>query len=72
MRKQAAEVHKLTLKHNNLHFLRWRQLHVPYQNEMTPALKNALEALDNLEVDYVKQQREAARPKPRKYELIPA
>jgi hypothetical protein len=39
---------------------------------MGPALKSALQALDDLEADYVKQQREAAQPKARRFELIPA
>jgi hypothetical protein len=29
MAKQAAQVHKLTLQHNNMHFQRWRQVQVP-------------------------------------------
>src|SRR5687768_14243871 len=72
MTKQAAEVHRLTLKHNNVHFIRWRMVHVPYQKETTPALKNALQGLDELETEFVKQQREAAKPKPRRYELTPS
>jgi hypothetical protein len=72
MAKQATEVHRLTIKHNNVHFIRWRNVHVPYQKDMGPALKSALQGLDDLEADYVKQQREAAKPKPRRYELIPA
>jgi hypothetical protein len=71
MAKQAAEVHQLTLKHNNVHFLRWRQVHVPNQNGLTPALKNVLKALDDWESEIVDRQREAARPKPRKFELSP-
>ena len=72
MAKQAAEVHQLTLKHNNIHFLRWRQVHVPNQKEMTPALKNALKALDDWEAEVVRLQRDTAKPKRRKYELIPS
>ena len=72
MMKQALEVHRLTLRHNTVHFIRWRQIHVPFQNELTPAHKNALQALDDLEAEYVKQQRETARPKARRFELIPA
>ena len=32
MLRQAAEVHGLTLKHNNIHFARWRQVQVPLQD----------------------------------------
>ncbi len=72
MAKQAMEVHRLTLKHNNVHFVRWRVVQVPYQNEKTPALKSAMQGLDDLEAEFVKQQRETAKPKPRRYELIPS
>jgi lysophospholipase L1-like esterase len=71
MARQAREVHALTLKHNNLHFVRWRQIQVPLQGEDLPGLSRAIEALDVLEADLVKQQRSAAQPKPRLYELVP-
>ena len=28
MAKQAAKVHDLTLKHNNIHFVRWRDVQI--------------------------------------------
>lgn len=71
MTKQAAAVHALTLKHNTVHFASWRQVHVPLQESMTPAVKNAMNALDTLETELVRQQRAAAQPKARRYELIP-
>jgi lysophospholipase L1-like esterase len=74
MVKQAADVHKLTLKHNDLHFFRWRQIQVPVANLKDPALdaptKNFLAALDAEEATWVKQQRQAAQPVEHKYELI--
>ena len=42
MAKQAAQVHDLTLKHNNLHFNRWRQFQVPLQNDKSPGVQEAL------------------------------
>jgi lysophospholipase L1-like esterase len=71
MAKQAAAVHALTLQHNNIHFLRWRQVEVPLKAHATsPNYEKALQALDALEDEVVQKQRETARPKKRKYQLI--
>jgi lysophospholipase L1-like esterase len=67
MSKQAAEVHKLTLQHNDIHFVRWRQIQV--KHEKAPHLEAALKGLDSLEADIVKEQRAMAHPKPHTYEL---
>jgi lysophospholipase L1-like esterase len=71
MAKQAAAVHDLTLKHNVMHFVRWRMVEVNLQNvAVDPAhLRAAVEALDALEADVVVQQRAAAQPKSHRYEL---
>jgi len=71
MAKQATAVLDLTLKHNNLHFARWRQVEVNLQNvPVDPAhLRAAADALDALEADVVQQQRAAAQPKSHRYEL---
>jgi len=71
MAKQAQAVHDLTLKHNNIHFTRWRELQVALGQQTLPHLSQATEALDNLEADLVAQQRQAAQPKTRQYELLP-
>jgi len=75
MLKQALEVHRLTLQHNNVHFTRWRQIQVPlasYKSEsMQAATKNLMAALDEEEGVLVKQQRAAAQPLERHYELTP-
>ncbi|MEJ7710814.1 MAG: hypothetical protein WKF84_13335 [Pyrinomonadaceae bacterium] len=71
MLKQAIEVHALTLKHNNIHFARWRTVQVPLQEMMTPAVKNAMKALDDLEAEVVMQQQAKRRPQPHRFELIP-
>jgi lysophospholipase L1-like esterase len=70
MVKQAQAVHDLTLKHNNLHAVRWRELQVTLAGQPLPHLSQALEALDNLEADLVAQQRLMAQPKTRHYELL--
>lgn len=75
MAKQAAEVHKLTLQHNNIHFQRWRQIQVPLAEGRTPkvqaAVKDLMAALDEEEAEVVKQQRAAAQPKRHQFKLVP-
>ena len=75
MFKQAAEVHKLTLEHNNLHFTRWRNIQIPLTDYKNPkvraAVKPLVKALDEEEANVVQQQRQAAQPKPHDFELIP-
>ncbi len=70
MAKQAQAVHDLTLKHNNIHALRWRELQVSLAQQPLPHLSQAIEALDQVEADLVALQRQAAQPKPHHYELL--
>ena len=71
MLKQAQAVHALTLRHNNLHFVRWREVQVPLQDDHARHLREALDTLDSLEADLIKQQHAAAQPAPHQYELAP-
>ena len=71
MAKQASEVYDLTRKHNDIHFARWRNVQVPLQDLKLAAEPAALAALDKLEEQLVQQQRTAAQPKTRHYELAP-
>jgi lysophospholipase L1-like esterase len=71
MARQAADVHALTLKHNNIHYARWRELQVPLRDDATEHLQSGMDALDTLEGDLVAAQRKAAQPRPHKYELYP-
>jgi len=81
MAKQAAKVHDLTIKHNDIHFARWRDVQVDLENETAassgapqyefPSEQAAVGALDRLEEEIVQQQRAAAQPKTRHYELSP-
>jgi lysophospholipase L1-like esterase len=71
MSKQAAEVHEATRKHNDLHYVRWRNVQVPMEGEDQAQVAKVLEGLDALEAAAVKHQRELAQPKPHKYELRP-
>jgi lysophospholipase L1-like esterase len=69
MLKQAAAVHKLTLKHNDLHFFRWRQVQVPLQKDYPDKLEKILSSFDELEAGVVEKQRALAQPKPHRFEL---
>lgn len=71
MSRQARQVHDLTLRHNNIHFLRWRQVQLPLEQESSTSLTRALADLDDLEAEVVHRQRHTARPLPRHYELAP-
>jgi hypothetical protein len=75
MAKQAAQVHKLTLQHDNTHFQRWRQVQVPFTEDKTPkvqkAAKNLMTALDEEEAAVVKKQRHAAQPRRHQFLLAP-
>jgi lysophospholipase L1-like esterase len=71
MAKQAAKVHDLTLKHNDIHFASWRDVQVTLQDYKFAGAQAAVDALDRLEDQIVQQQRAAAQPKPRHYELTP-
>ena len=74
MFKQAAQVHKLTIEHNNVHFTRWRNIQLPLTDYKNPkvraAVKPVLKALDEEEANLVQQQRQTAQPKPHDFELI--
>jgi lysophospholipase L1-like esterase len=71
MLKQALEVHALTIRHNQIHFERWRHLQVYLQEQKLERLQPALDSLDALEAELIDQQRAAAQPKSRRYELSP-
>jgi len=74
MFKQAAEVHKLTIEHNNLHFARWRNIQIPMHDYKGPkvlaAMKSLLKALDEEEAAAVQKQRQTAQPRPHDFGLI--
>ena len=69
MARQAAEVHALTIKHNNIHYARWRELQVPLHDDAPEHLQAAMDAMDTLEADLVAAQQKAAQPRPHRYEL---
>src|SRR5438093_494713 len=73
--KKVAEVNKLTLQNNNIHFLRWRQIQVPLADDRTPKVQEAardlMAALDEEEAEAVKKQRAAAQPGRHQFLLAP-
>jgi len=75
MVEQARRVHDLTIKHNNLHFTRWRQIQVPMEGQTAPKTRRAvadlLDALDAEEAELVKDQRAALRIDAHTYALVP-
>jgi lysophospholipase L1-like esterase len=71
MLTQAAKVHDLTLKHNQIHFARCRNIQVSLHDFSFAGQQPALDALDRLEDDTVQEQRAASQPKARHYVLTP-
>jgi lysophospholipase L1-like esterase len=72
MLHQSLDVHALTLKHNNMHFAKWRTIETGLANDASPATKlDAMEALDRLDNELVAEQRAAAQPKAHTFELAP-
>jgi hypothetical protein len=69
MARQAAEVYALTIKHNNVHYARWREFQLPLHDDAPEHLQSVLDSLDALESDLVAAQQKAAQPRPHKYEL---
>lgn len=69
MLEQALRVHRLTLRHNDIHFLRWREVQVPNADLPAQHIDAAMKALDVLEADVVAERRKAAAPQPHSYEL---
>jgi hypothetical protein len=72
MMDQARDVHRLTLKHNDHHSWRWRDIQVLLGGrsaELDAALPAVLKALDAEEAQMVATQRAAAQPKSHRYEL---
>jgi lysophospholipase L1-like esterase len=72
MAKQASAVLNLTVRHNTIHYVRWRELQVPLKSNAVAHLREAMDALDAVESDLVAEQRATAQPKTRHFQLFPA
>ncbi|MEO7146089.1 MAG: GDSL family lipase, partial [Bryobacteraceae bacterium] len=68
MAEQAAQVHALTLKHNDIHNTGWHTA-VSLEKEPLTTLAAAAEAFDRLDAELVSDQRLTAQPKPHRFEL---
>jgi lysophospholipase L1-like esterase len=71
MLSQANDVHDLTLKHNDIHFTRWRYIQTRLERDHAQRTAAALDALDTLEEEIIERQKKAARPRARRFELVP-
>ena len=69
MLKQAQTVYDLTVKHNLIHFARWRMVQVPLEGVQLGEAPAALNQLDKLEQELIERQRAAAQPKPHRFDL---
>ena len=73
MARQAADVHQLTLAHNDLHWTRWRQFQVPLEKAegaTREKLDAALKALDGRENQLIRIQRALAQPVMHRFEVV--
>jgi hypothetical protein len=71
MARQAAEVHALTWKHNDIHFTRWRYVQLRLDRDAMQRSAAALEALDSVEQELIDRQHATARPRIRRFALVP-
>jgi lysophospholipase L1-like esterase len=71
MSKQAMTVETLTVKHNDVHYSRWRTIQVPLAGLSAPHLQTVMDDLNALDGELIEEQRAAALPKTRTYELSP-
>lgn len=71
MAKQAKEVYELTVSHCDVHNDRWRTMQVPLASYNFAAAQPAMQMADALEQAILQKRREAAKPRPHKFELVP-
>lgn len=67
MRKQAARVLDVATKRNDVAFLRWREIQIPFGD--SPSGAKAVSALDDLLEDLRRQERNAAQPSSHRFAL---
>ena len=70
MSEQAAEVHELTVEHNDVHFARWRTVQVPLEKSPGEA-DEAIKALDELDNTLVRAQHNTAQPRIHRFTISP-
>ncbi len=72
MSKQAADVHRLTMMHSDIHNFRWRMLQAPPNNLSLTVAPKTFEDIDAAEAQVVVLQRMKAQPKAHTFVLTPA
>jgi hypothetical protein len=72
MAAQAKRVHDLTVARNAVRQAHWRTIEVLLAPYELPQEETAAAALSALEAALARQRREAARPLPHRFELVPA
>ncbi len=70
MFRQAMTVHRLTLRHNDIHFHRWRSFQVPMEGAAYPSLSKAFSVLDALEAEVIAERDRQRKPAPHRFELV--
>jgi lysophospholipase L1-like esterase len=66
---QARKVEAWTVRHNDLHYSRWREIQVPLADYDLADKQAAMDSLDRLEAEVVSLRKKAAQPQPHHYEL---
>ena len=70
MQKQAEAVYGLVLRHNHIHFARWRMLQEGFHGYDLTTVGAAIKALDAVEAEAIEQQWDLARPRPHHYQIV--
>lgn len=71
MSRQAAEVHRLTMMHSEIHNFRWRMLQAPPNNVSLTVAPRTIEDIDAVEAQVVSLRRMKAHPEAHTFVLIP-
>ena len=73
MLRQSLELQALALRRNSVRLARWQGVQVRLEDEQTSThVADALRALDELDEDLFRQEREAAISRPHHFALLPA
>ncbi len=69
MQEQADAVYGLALRHNHIHFARWRMIEDSFRDYKMSTIEPAAKALDAVEEEALDLLRKTAQPRPRRYHL---
>jgi lysophospholipase L1-like esterase len=69
MQKQAEAVYGLVLRHNHIHFARWRMLEEGFHGYAMTTVDAAMQALDAVEEEAIAKQWELAQPHSHRYQI---